>query len=374
MRNSIKSLWLLIAITTFVSCSQIREIKKESSEKSKPFIFATWASGDTGRTDMQWDSVFTKFHNAGITDFFILASPKELKRMVRLTKDKGIRIHGWVLTLERPGDTVAQKHPDWYSVNREGKNSLEYNPYIESYQWLSPFSKGARGHIKKNIEAIAEVKGIASVHLDYVRYCDVFLPSELQPKYHLVQDHQMPEYDFDYLPEARKEFKKIFGVDPMEMAHPELSNEWLQFRLNAVTSLVNELADIAHEHNTKISAAVFPFPELARHNVRQDWSSWNLDLAVPMLYQNYYNENINWIGFSIAQGVREVHGRFPIYAGLMVSTLSPKELKEAILISKKNGAAGVSFFMMGSLTDEDLTVIKQLNDEFIANQKLLPKK
>ncbi len=364
MKNSVKFMLFFITATIFISCSQLPVTKKESSNNSKPFIFATWTNGNPHRTDAQWDSVFTKFHDAGITDFFIHASPSELTRMVRLTKDKGIRIHGWIWTLNRPGDTVAEKHPDWYSVNREGKNSLEYNPYVKYYQWLSPFSKGAREHIKNNIEAIAEVKGLASVHLDYVRYCDVFLGTALQPKYHIVQDHQMPQYDFGYHPEARKEFKKLFGVDPMKMAHPELSNEWLQFRLNAVTSLVNELADIAHKHNTKISAAVFPYPELARNNVRQDWSSWNLDLALPMLYQKPYNENINWIGFSTAQGVREVHGRFPIYSGLAVSTLSPEQLKEAILISKKNGAAGVSFFSMRSLSDGRLKVIKQLYDEF----------
>ena len=373
MKSFIYAMWLTIVIITFTSCSQINEIQKESS-KSKPFIFATWGYDNTSRTDQQWDSVFTKFHNAGITDFFMLADPAELSRMVRLTKGKGIRIHGWIITFRRPDDTVAEKHPDWYSVNREGKNSLEYNPYIKEYQWLSPFSNGAREYIKKNIEAVAEVKGLASVHLDYVRYCDVFLPVGLQPRYNLVQDHQMPQFDFGYHPEARKEFKRIFGVDPMKMKHPELSIEWLQFRLNAVTSLVNELADIAHEHHTKISAAVFPFPELSRVYVRQDWSSWNLDIALPMLYNNYYNEDINWIGFCTAQGVREVHGRFPIYSGLFVPALSPEKLKEAILISRENGASGVSFFNMHVLTDAHLKVIKQLNQEFNANQNLISKK
>jgi len=104
----------------------------------------------------------------------------------------------------------------------------------------------------------------------------------------------MPEYDFGYHTEARKRFEKIFGKDPMKMDHPELSNEWRQFRLNAVTSLVNELSEIVHQNHKKLSAAVFPYPELARMNVRQDWGSWNLDVVLPMLYQNFYNQNLNW--------------------------------------------------------------------------------
>lgn len=364
MRRILNLLFFLIITISFFSCSQYQEISKEKTNKSKHFVFATWAIGNPNRTDAQWDSVFNKYHSVGITDYFINAQPKELERMIRLTKGKGIRIHGWMLTFRRPDDTVAEKHPDWYSVNREGKNSLEYNPYIKSYQWLSPFSKGARDYIKSNVRKIAEIKGIASVHLDYVRYVDVFLPVELQPKYNLVQDYQMPQFDFGYHPVARREFKKLFGVDPMKMKHPELSVEWLQFRLNAVTSLVNECAVIAHKYHTKLSAAVFPFPQMARRNVRQDWSSWNLDMALPMLYNNYYNENVNWIGFCTAQGVREVHGRFPIYSGLMVTALTPEQLKEAILISKKNGASGVSFFIMNNLTGDQLKVIKELNEEF----------
>ena len=82
------------------------------------------------------------------------------------------------------------------------------------YQWLSPFSDGARAHIKNNIQQVAEVEGIASVHLDYVRYVDVILGKALQPKYDLVQDHQMPQFDYGYHPEARKEHEALFGVDP----------------------------------------------------------------------------------------------------------------------------------------------------------------
>jgi len=269
-------------------------MQKVNRNSSNHFVFAVWAHQESRKSEASWDSVFTKFHNAGITDFYIGAPPPELKRMVHLTKGKGIIIHGWVWVLNRPNDTTAQKHPEWYAVNRLGKNSLEYRPYVDYYQWLSPFSKGAREYIKDNIRKVAQVDGLASVHLDYVRFCDVILGKELQPKYNLVQDHEMPEYDFGYHTEARKRFEKIFGKDPMKMDHPELSNEWRQFRLNAVTSLVNELSEIVHQNHKKLSAAVFPYPELARMNVRQDWGSWNLDVVLPMLYQNFYNQNLNW--------------------------------------------------------------------------------
>lgn len=322
------------------------------------FVYASWMHGNKNKSDAEWSSTFKKAMESGITDLFIGGGADELKRYVRLADPFDLKIHGWVWTLNRPGDSIARQHPEWYAVNRAGKNSLEYNAYVGYYQWLSPFSSGAREHVKNNIRRIAEVEGLASVHLDYVRFCDVILGKALQPKYDLVQITEMPEYDYGYHPIAREAYKLQSGIDPIEMEHPELSTEWRQFRLNAVTSLVNELAEIAHSHNKKISAAVFPFPEMSRSMVRQDWSSWHLDMVLPMIYHNFYEENLNWIEYSTVQGVNEVDGRFPLYTGLYLPSLTPEELQIAIQKAKTGGAKGVCFFEFNGLSEEHLKIIR----------------
>ncbi len=202
---------------------------------------------------------------------------------------------------------------------------------------------------------------MASLHLDYVRYPDVILGADLQPKYNLVQETEMPEYDYDYHPIARKKFKQIFNKDPLDFKHPELSTEWRQFRLNAITSIVNEIVTIAHQKNIKVTAAVFPFPEMSRQMVRQAWNDWNLDAAYPMLYQNFYRENINWIGFATKQSVSDVD--FPIISGLYSPALrNPIDLEKAILIAKKNGAKGISIFTADDLTKEQQAVFVKLKE------------
>ena len=254
-------------------------------------------------------------------------------------------------TVNRPGDTIANKNPEWYSVNRKGDNSLDYRAYVNYYQWLSPFHPEARKHIINNAKKLMEVDGLASVHLDYVRYPDVILGADLQPKYNIVQETELPQYDFGYHPIARKKFKEIFNKDPINFKNPELSTEWRQFRLNAITSLVNEIIEIAHSKNKKVTAAVFPFPEMSRQMVRQAWNDWNLDAAYPMLYQNFYRENINWIGFATKQGVNDVD--FPIISGLNASALRKEgDLEKAIIISKENGAKGISIFTADGLNKE----------------------
>ena len=290
-------------------------------------------------------------------------SPEFLTELVKLATPRNIKIHAWMWTLNRPNDTISNKHPEWYAVNRNGDNSLAYRTYVDYYQWLSPFHPEAREYIKNNVRKLLEVEGLASIHLDYVRYVDVILGADLQLKYNLVQKDEMPDYDYGYHPIAIQGFIDLFGKNPLDMEHPELSTEWRQYRLNAVTSLVNEIADLVHERNQKLTAAVFPFPEMSRQMVRQAWDDWNLDEAYPMIYHNFYRENINWIGFATEQGVNDVE--FPIKSGLyMPAFKTAEELEEAIRIAKEKGATGISIFTADNLKEEFQEVLFRLSEEF----------
>ena len=350
---------LILAFSLFLTLVQCSKI---ASESNTDFTIGAWTGADIAETEAEWNKKLSMFSEHGLTDLFLSASPEETERVAHYASEFDINIHAWVWTLNRPGDTTAAKHPEWYAVNRNGDNSYNYRAYVDYYQWLSPFSAGARDYIKSQMRTYAEIPGAASVHLDYVRYVDVILGADLQPKYDLVQDRQFPEYDYGYHPIAREGFKELFGIDPIEMEHPELSMEWLQYRLNAVTTLVNEIAEIVHHENKLLTAAVFPFPEMSRQMVRQDWASWNLDMALPMLYHNFYRQNLEWIQFATEQGVRESHGRFEIKAGLYIPSLSPGELEIAIQNAIRGGATGISVFDIGSLGDEHWAVLKHYSD------------
>ena len=83
--------------------------------------------------------------------------------------------------------------------------------------------------------------------------------------------------------------------------------------------MVNELVEIAHESDQQMTAAVFPVPEMSRQMVRQAWNDWNLDAAFPRHYNNFYLDNVNWIGFAVEHGVNDVG--FPIFSGLFMAAL-----------------------------------------------------
>jgi uncharacterized lipoprotein YddW (UPF0748 family) len=355
-----KELVMLVIGFVLIACDQ--SPKQIPNQIQDQFTFATWAHAEKDYDKEVWTKKFTQYQELGISEVLVGGNHENLEAIVALAAKFKIKIHAWMWTLNQPNNEITNKHPEWYAVNRLGKNSLEYRAYVDYYQWLSPFHPEAREYIKSNVRKLSKIKGLASIHLDYVRYVDVILGADLQPKYDLVQNTEMPEYDFGYHPIAREGFKKLFDKDPMDFEHPELSTEWRQYRLNAITSLVNELVDIAHAENHKMTAAVFPFPEMARQMVRQAWNDWDLDAAYPMLYQNFYRENINWIGFATEQGVRDVD--FPIIAGLYSPGLrQPEDLEKAIRLAKEKGAKGISIFSADDLSDEQKAIFIKLKKE-----------
>lgn len=357
--KKIKNWSLFIGLFMITACNYQKEetqkeplaqptVETEISEEDSSFTFSTWVHGDKAYDADKWTKKLAYYDSLGITELLVQASPAFLKELVPLATSMDMKVHAWMWTLNQPGNKETQAHPEWYAVNRKGQNSLEYRAYVDYYQWLSPFHPEACAYIKSKVKSYCSIENLASVHLDYVRYVDVVLGADLQPKYNLKQETEMPEYDYGYHPIARAGFKAIFGRDPIDMEHPELSTEWRQYRLNAITKLVNEISDLTHEYGIPLTAAVFPFPEMSRQMVRQAWNDWNLDAAYPMLYHSFYREGINWIGFGTKQGVQDVD--FPIHAGLYSPALRrAAELEEAILITKKNGATGMCIFTADDL-------------------------
>lgn len=225
-------LLLLGLLITACSNKMISTAKVEKAKQT--FEFGVWITADAKRTDESYTKEFKKYKNGGIDEVLINTNtnPDLLRRLVPIAAKQGLKVHAWIMTMNRPGDAVALQHPDWYMVSRSGKSCFDDRPYVDYYQWLSPSHLEARQHIYDLLEGLAKVEGVESVHLDYIRYPDVFLPVGLLPKYNLVQNTELADYDFDYSDASVNAFMKEFGRDPRKMVHPEIDLEWKQFRLN----------------------------------------------------------------------------------------------------------------------------------------------
>jgi hypothetical protein len=213
------------------------------------------------------------------------------------------------------------------------------------------------------VKQTLDKKFVDGIHLDYVRFCDVVLPVNLWAKYGIEQTKELPEYDYCYCSVCKEKFKAWQGVDLDQIEYPEASLSWRLFRYQAVTNVVNRLAAVAKTHKKPITAAVFPTPEVARRNVRQDWVSWNLNGICPMIYHGFYKENISWIGDAVQEGVGALHQKFPLYAGLFLPDFKDqKELTQGMIYALQKGAAGISLF--GNVTEDVLISLKQASASY----------
>ncbi|MCJ7629724.1 MAG: family 10 glycosylhydrolase, partial [Longimicrobiales bacterium] len=252
---------------------------------------------------------------------------------------------------------VKANHPEWFTVSRNGDSSLTHPPYVGYYKWLCPTRPEVREYLRDSILQIAREPGVDGVHLDYVRHCDVILPSGLWAKYDLVQDREYPEFDFCYCDACRESFTAAYNSDPLELEDPPANEAWRRFRWESVTGLVEVLADAVHAEGKPITAAVFPTPSIARRLVRQAWDEWPVDAVFPMLYHSFYEEGLDWIGKGVVEGLAALANRTPValtthrelYAGLYLPALSEEERGQAVEIARNAGAQGVSFFEMNGL-------------------------
>ncbi|GAI94948.1 unnamed protein product, partial [marine sediment metagenome] len=261
---------------------------------------------------------FSDLRELGITGLNMRGG--DMETILPVAAKEGFEVHSWIWALCHPYGKTMEEHPEWYMINRNRVSCIDKPPYVGYYRWLCPTKPEVQEYMKQRVLNLCKYDGLAAVHLDYIRYPDVILPVNIQPKYNLVQDKEYPEYDFCYCEDCRKAFKEKEGIDPLELEDPPSHIAWNEFRLNSVVQLVNMLADTAHQNGKKISAAVFPTPEIAITLVRQDWPRWNVDEIFPMMYHRDYNEDVEWIGEATLLDVKALkNSKTRLFSGMIIN-------------------------------------------------------
>ena len=307
-------------------------------------------------TDEQYTKHFTKCHECGISGILFEGYDE---RIYRLCKEAGLEAHYWLWTMNRR--EALQEHPEWAAVNRKGESTYDKPAYVDYYRFMCPTHPEVAEYLAEDYVRCANLKYVDGMHLDYVRFPDVVLPTTLWKNYGIDQTSELPEYDYCYCELCQQEFKKLTGRDIMEVQYPMEDQSWINFRLDAITRVVKTISDAMAPTGKLLSAAVFPGPSMAKKMVRQDWGNWPLKAYFPMIYNGFYGEGPEWIGRSVAEAVKAVGDGAAIYAGLMFPDLKGDDFEKALDAAYANGAAGVSFF--DGPNDEGLERFKKYLDE-----------
>jgi len=306
--------------------------------------FWVWMHAHPNYSTAQWDSIFFELNEIGIHGVLMGANPKSLKTAIPIARKYHIQIHAWMWTLNR-GDAPKEL----LSVNANGKSLAEEKAYVDYYKFMSPILPETHEFINNKVSQLQRIDGLSGIHLDYIRYVDVFLPKGLLPKYNLVQDSIMPQFDYGYHPEMIKAFQVKYGKSPYDIPDYAHDSIWQQFRMNQVNNIVNSLSENFWSKELKLSAAVFPDPSMSRRMVRQDWGAWKLDYYFPMVYNGFYNAGTHWI----EQRMKVSRDYLPdakIFCGLYLPDNKTEDyLLESMEAAFSGGASGISFFEYGGM-------------------------
>jgi uncharacterized lipoprotein YddW (UPF0748 family) len=281
-----------------------------------------------------------------------------LEKIIPICQTSGMELHAWMWTMPCNAPQIVEKHPEWYAYNGLGQPAHTHPAYVSYYKFLCPCHPGAQEFITGNVTALSKISELAGVHLDYVRLPDVIIAEGLQPKYNIVQDKEYPPYDYSYSPSCRELFKAKHGIDPLtDIKEPASHKEWVQFRRDSITHLVNDiLVPEAKKYNKQVTAAVFPNWE----NVRQEWHRWNLDGFLPMLYHNFYLRDMDYIAEHTQKANERLNHKKPVYSGLFIPSIKADQISEAVAEAQKGKCAGVSLFDLASMSDEHWQALKKV--------------
>ena len=67
------------------------------------------------------------------------------------------------MNLEHDRDKILKEHPEWFSVNRNGKSLADTTAYVGYYKFLCPALPEVREFIKEKIKTYCEVEGLNGI-------------------------------------------------------------------------------------------------------------------------------------------------------------------------------------------------------------------
>ncbi|MBI2430368.1 MAG: family 10 glycosylhydrolase [Ignavibacteriales bacterium] len=273
-----------------------------------------------------------------------------LRAFIDEGKKYGIEIHAWIHTFfigiaSAGGDTssvsILAKHPEWQLVKRNGEKVSKAEA---GYIFLNPALPEAQEYVASLYKEVRMLyPDISGLQLDYIRY-----PTNVP----LEESSDYGEY-------SRTEFKKVSGVDPMEINpsdHPEQWAAWQQWREDVITNFVKKIR--WENPEVLLSADIFPDIEEAAKTKMQNWSEWANKGYVNALVPMAYSTNADWVGETVTK-VRATAGeQLPLYVGLAPSMqMTPLNLLQQIEKCREQNVQGVILFASHSLTDEQLRLL-----------------
>jgi len=296
------------------------------------------------------NTVFTFAQIGGVPRFPSPSSPASamtLERLVTEAAAADIAVHAWmhVLALEGSDRTVIA------ALEAEGR-LVEPPPGTAGTPWLCPDHAANRAMLAEAAARLA-ARGVAGVHLDYVRLEN---PGGCVCK------------------ASRAAFEKRTGLKPTTwpadvVGEGRFAREYQVFQSESVTALIREIAAAVRGATNRValSAAVFPDRRMAAR-LHQDWPGWVsaglLDALCPMNYEldaARFEARLDDILEAVPPG-----RRVAVVPGIGTNAAVPGpdafDAARQIAGCRRRGLAGFSFFYLDELLLESILPALKLDE------------
>lgn len=234
---------------------------------------------------------------------------------------------------------ILAVRPTWGNRNKENNASNEPVAHISEHRgyFIDPANPEVVDFLTKLILEICARYNIDGVNLDYVRY----------PVSAKATSSNYAASNWGYTPYAREEFKKIYGIDPVEIsADSAMWNKWDIYRQDRITKYVANIKDALKDRGVVLSAVIFPDYKTSLETKQQNWQRWSsynyVDALTPLILTADYNLADNMLD----ELRRKTSSRTKIYPGLFVGFMEgeSEDLLKQIHIIRNRNLEGVVLF------------------------------
>ena len=319
---------------------------------SSKFVFNSiygWLSEPENSTEESLTLLFQKYRkkNIGGINYKVDDDLNKTARAARIAKKAGLQFFVWapvMLADEHTRPEFFSKYPNEYVINRNNLSTHDYYIRVPHYKFLDPSSEIVKQYLVEFYTNISKIEEIDGVNLDYIR----FIEQNWDGKY--------PEDDTCYCQRCIRQFSDLknenYSLIYSNFTALMLRQDWRDFRVNLINSIVDLLKDAIHKQGKVVSADVYPGPELSTWKTRQTWDKWPIDAIFPMLYSKLFGFPIEWIGQRTLEGKNKLKESVSLMPGLFVMEMTKEEFNQSLSLVSENGAYGVSLFRIDQITDE----------------------
>ncbi len=250
----------------------------------------------------------------------------------------GLEIHMWKVNYNCGWST-----PVSFLEQMRAEGRLQRSISGEEEPWLCPTDPRNQELEVASMVECAQLYDLDGLHFDYIRF---------------------PGGSHCYCNGCQTRFAALTG-DPLANWPAEvavggpLRSEWLQFRRDAISTVVEQVSTQARavRPGIQISAAVFNNWPSNRDEIGQDWSMWCeqgwLDFVCPMDYtasnpqfERYVRRQVNW-----------THG-VPLRPGIGASAtgirMAADQVIDQILTTRAHNTGGFMIFNLGAPEDQNI--------------------